>query len=201
MLPRVKATRPPTLALCAALCAASCAMLMHPQAGAQPSAEADPMGQWLSERQLVQALPDRAAAPARSAAAELVVAAMNFLDLPYQRGGSSTEGFDCSGFTRHLFERHLSLLLPRRSDEQARFNALRAVSRDTLQPGDLVFFNTLRRSFSHVGVYIGQGRFIHAPRSGSKVRIESLREAYWAQRFDGARRAEGVHSPVNQPAQ
>lgn len=195
MLPRVTATRTALLALCTALST----MLMHAGAGAQPSAEADPMGRWLSERQLVAPAHARAGAPApaRSAAAELVVAAMNFLDLPYQRGGSNTEGFDCSGFTRHLFERHLSLLLPRRSDEQARFNALSAVSRDTLQPGDLVFFNTLRRSFSHVGVYIGQGRFIHSPRGGSKVRIESMREAYWAQRFDGARRAE----VINQPAQ
>ncbi len=194
MLPRVTATRTALLALCTALST----MLMHAGAGALPSAEADPMGQWLSERQLVAPTHARAGAlaPARSAAAELVVAAMNFLDLPYQRGGSSTEGFDCSGFTRHLFDRHLSLLLPRRSDEQARFNALSAVSRDTLQPGDLVFFNTLRRSFSHVGVYIGQGRFIHSPRSGSKVRIESMREAYWAQRFDGARRAEGIHQPA-----
>ncbi len=187
MLPRVNATRTMMLALSA--------VLLHAGASAQPTAEADPLGQWLGERRLVQAPQVQAGAPTRSAAADLVVAAMNFLDLPYQRGGNGTDGFDCSGFTRHLFEHHLSLLLPRRSDEQARFSALSAVSRETLEPGDLVFFNTLKRSFSHVGLYIGDGRFIHSPRSGSKVRIESMREAYWARRFDGARRAEAMSPP------
>ena len=66
---------------------------------------------------------------------------------------------------------------------------LQKVPRDDLQPGDLVFFNTMRRAFSHVGIYVGEGRFIHAPRSGGQVRVEDMRQAYWSKRFNGARRA------------
>ncbi len=126
----------------------------------------------------------------RDAASELVVSAMGFLGVAYRRGGSSPEeGFDCSGFTRHIFEHGLGLVLPRRADEQARHAALSRVARDQLRPGDLVFFNTMRRAFSHVGIYVGEGKFIHAPRSGALVRVEDMRGAYWSRRYDGARRA------------
>ena len=125
----------------------------------------------------------------RDRASDLVVSAMTFLGVRYRRGGNSAEeGFDCSGFTRHVFERTLGLVLPRRADEQANAPGWFAVQREELKPGDLVFFNTLRRTFSHVGIYIGEGKFIHAPRSGKDVRIEDMREAYWAKRFTGARR-------------
>ena len=131
-----------------------------------------------------------ARAPARDAAAELVIAAMNFLDRPYRSGGQSVDtGFDCSGFTRHLFGQTLGIELPRRVDEQAHDRALSQVPRDALRAGDLVFFNTLRRTFSHVGIYLGDGRFIHAPRSGAQIRVESLSGSYWSRRFTGARRA------------
>ncbi|MFO0299504.1 MAG: C40 family peptidase [Pseudomonadota bacterium] len=168
---------------------------------ARAAPEAAPPGdavlQLLQERGLVPRLPGAAelqASPVvqqvRDAASELVVAAMNFLGVRYRRGGDSAEdGFDCSGFTRHVFEHSLGLVLPRRSDEQARLPGLLAVGREELKPGDLVFFNTMKRAFSHVGIYIGDGRFIHAPRSGSAVRIEDMRTAYWARRYDGARRA------------
>jgi cell wall-associated NlpC family hydrolase len=116
----------------------------------------------------------------------------------YRRGGNSAdEGFDCSGFTRHVFEASLGLVLPRRADQQASITGLLSVNRDELRPGDLVFFNTMRRAFSHVGIYVGEGKFIHAPRSGAEVRIEDMRTAYWARRYDGARRAE---APAAQPA-
>lgn len=132
-------------------------------------------------------------APVRDAAAELVLTAMNYLDLRYRRGGNSAEtGFDCSGFTRHVFSSVLGLTLPRRSAEQAKESALAPVDKHELQPGDLVFFNTLKRAFSHVGIYIGDGKFIHSPRTGQAVRIEDMRESYWARRFDGARRASGL---------
>lgn len=128
----------------------------------------------------------------RDRASSLVLASMDFLGVPYRRGGTSAEdGFDCSGFTRHVFERTVGMVLPRRADEQARDSTLVAVTRDQLKPGDLVFFNTMRRAFSHVGIYVGDGRFIHAPRTGSQVRIDDLRQAYWSKRFDGARRAGG----------
>jgi cell wall-associated NlpC family hydrolase len=127
----------------------------------------------------------------RDAASDMVLAAMNFLGVPYKRGGSSAEqGFDCSGFTRHIFENSLGLLLPRRADQQAHDAGLANVKRDELRPGDLVFFNTMRRAFSHVGIYIGEGKFIHAPRTGGEVRIEDMRQAYWVKRYNGARRAE-----------
>jgi len=123
-------------------------------------------------------------------ASGLVLSAMHFIGVPYRRGGTSADhGFDCSGFTRHVFENSLGLVLPRRADAQAREAGLRPVRRDDLQPGDLVFFNTMRRAFSHVGIYIGEGRFIHAPRSGGEVRVEDMRQAYWSKRFNGARRA------------
>jgi cell wall-associated NlpC family hydrolase len=121
----------------------------------------------------------------------MVLTSMNFLGVPYRRGGTSAEdGFDCSGFTRRVFEMSLGLVLPRRADEQAHAKGLVDVKRDELKPGDLVFFNTLKRTFSHVGIYVGEGKFIHAPRTGGEVRVEDMRFAYWAKRFTGARRAE-----------
>ena len=152
-------------------------------------AEGDALGEWMSRNGRLGA-PTTSAAPSRDAAADVVIAAMNFLDRPYRRGGNSVEsGFDCSGFTRHLFGQALGIDLPRRVDEQARHRALSPVQRDALRAGDLVFFNTLKRTFSHVGIYLGDGRFIHAPRSGAQIRVESLSTAYWARRFTGARRA------------
>lgn len=123
-------------------------------------------------------------------ASNVVITAMNFLGNPYRYGGSSVgQGFDCSGFTRHVFNLSLGIALPRSADEQAMAGGMVDVDRAELRPGDLVFFNTLKRTFSHVGIYVGEGRFIHSPRSGSEVRIENMRYAYWAQRFTGARRA------------
>jgi cell wall-associated NlpC family hydrolase len=133
-------------------------------------------------------------------AAEMVVAAMDFVGVRYRRGGNSADtGFDCSGFTRHVFETSLGLVLPRRVDEQAAAPSLVAVRRDDLQPGDLVFFNTLKRTFSHVGIYVGDNRFIHSPRPGKQVRTEDLSVAYWAKRFTGARRAETVATAASAP--
>ena len=162
----------------------------------------DPIIGMLSERGLLRPLDASMAAvqslhrTVRETASELVMTAMNFLGVPYRRGGNEADkGFDCSGFTRHIFENSIGLVLPRRADEQAKDSKLQAVARQELKPGDLVFFNTLQRSFSHVGIYIGQGKFIHSPRSGAQVRIEDMRYAYWAQRYTGARRAATVDVP------
>ncbi|QHE85801.1 C40 family peptidase [Hydrogenophaga sp. BPS33] len=120
-------------------------------------------------------------------ASSLVINAMAFLDVPYLYGGNSAEtGFDCSGFVRAVYEQSLGKILPRRSDEQAA--ATQTIDRNDLKPGDLVFFNTMRRAFSHVGIYVGDGKFIHSPRSGAQVRMEDMRMAYWNKRFNGARR-------------
>jgi cell wall-associated NlpC family hydrolase len=142
----------------------------------------------------------------RETASELVMQAVNFLGVPYRRGGSSAEqGFDCSGFTRHVFEHSIGLVLPRRAHEQATQAGLLPVKREELKPGDLVFFNTMRRAFSHVGIYVGDGRFIHAPATGGEVRVEDMRAAYWQRRFNGARRAPlaeagGGGAPTLRPA-
>ncbi len=134
-------------------------------------------------------------------ASELVISAMNFLGVPYRRGGSSRDtGFDCSGFTRHVFENSIGLILPRRAIEQANSPALVPIQQAELKPGDLVFFNTLRHTFSHVGIYIGDDKFIHSPRVGGQVRVEDMRQAYWQQRFDGARRAPAVSSQGAPPS-
>jgi cell wall-associated NlpC family hydrolase len=120
-------------------------------------------------------------------ASALVINAMGFLGVPYRRGGNNPEtGFDCSGFVRAVFEQSVGKVLPRRADEQAA--ATQVIDSNELKPGDLVFFNTMRRAFSHVGIYVGDGKFIHSPRSGSEVRIEDMRKAYWQTRFNGARR-------------
>jgi cell wall-associated NlpC family hydrolase len=156
-------------------------------------ASGDPLHELLTERGLVAVapLPATLAAP-RDRAGELVLTALNFLDVRYRRGGNSAdEGFDCSGFTRHVVSSVLGLQLPRRSAEQAQQAGLPAVERHALQPGDLVFFNTLKRAFSHVGIYIGEGRFVHSPRSGQSVRVEEMDSPYWARRFNGARRVAG----------
>lgn len=146
---------------------------------------ADPVTRFLGDRGLVQQVRDRAS--------DLVMSAMNFIGVPYRRGGNSGEdGFDCSGFTRYVFDHSLGLVLPRRAEEQARAPGLFSVPREELKPGDLVFFNTLKRTFSHVGIYVGEGKFIHAPRTGAEVRIEDMRDSYWAKRFTGARRAPGA---------
>ncbi|WP_444764322.1 C40 family peptidase [Roseateles sp.] len=166
-----------------------------PAAAAKPAATQDAVNRFLSERGLLvsveQGGSSRLLASVRDTASDLVLSAMNFLGVRYTRGGNSIEnGFDCSGFTRHIFEMSVGLVLPRRADEQAKDRSLLSIKRDELKPGDLVFFNTMRRTFSHVGIYVGEGKFIHAPRTGSAVRVEDMRDSYWAKRFTGARRAD-----------
>lgn len=122
----------------------------------------------------------------------LVISALGLVGIPYRWGGNTEEtGFDCSGFVSALYSRSVGLLLPRKAEDQAA--ATKAIKNDDLQPGDLVFFNTMRRSFSHVGIYVGDGRFIHSPRAGASVRVDNMQSAYWLERFNGARRV-----PVNQ---
>ena len=106
-------------------------------------------------------------------ASDLVVTAMGFLGVPYRRGGTTAEtGFDCSGFVRAMYEKTIGLVLPRRANEQAA--ATQKIDKKDLQPGDLVFFNTMRRAFSHVGIYVGEGKFIHSPKPGAQVRVEDM---------------------------
>ena len=177
------------LSLAAAVAVAAPVCLAAPEGSPASPTAGDAILGLLQERGLIATGEGTLVQSVRDRASELVLSAMNFLGVPYRRGGQSEEGFDCSGFTRHIFELSVGLVLPRRADEQAQMPGLLNVTRDDLKPGDLVFFNTLRRSFSHVGIYVGDGKFIHSPRAGGVVRVEDMRIAYWAQRFNGARRA------------
>jgi len=165
------------------------AVLAAPLAHASPQDDPDLLPQ---SRSLAGRLGD-SIHQATDRASALVTSAMSAIGVPYRRGGESADtGFDCSGFVRATFEQAMGLVLPRRAEEQAA--AASKISRADLQPGDLVFFNTLRRAYSHVGIYLGDGQFIHAPRTGSRVRVESMELSYWKKRFNGARRVPGVET-------
>lgn len=115
--------------------------------------------------------------------------AMTQLGTRYRYGGKSPDtGFDCSGLVGYSASQSLGLKLPPRSDEMAKFGD--NVNRKDLQVGDLVFFNTMGRRFSHVGVYIGEDQFVHSPAAGGRVRVENMNERYWTKRFTGARRLD-----------
>lgn len=118
---------------------------------------------------------------------EAVAQALELVGIRYRRGGTSPEtGFDCSGFVGHVFRQGLGLILPRTSREISKSGEI--VKKNELQPGDLVFFRTMRQAFSHVGIYLGDNLFVHAPASGGEVRVEDMRTGYWGKRFNGARR-------------
>lgn len=120
-------------------------------------------------------------------ATNLALEAMSLIGIHYKRGGTSPQnGLDCSGLVRYVFREANGTELPRTSAEMSKLGE--QVDKSQLQPGDLVFFNTLKRTFSHVGIYLGDNKFIHAPSSGGTVRIESMDLAYWKARFNGARR-------------
>lgn len=165
-----------------------------PAWGAPPASAEEDVSRFMAERgRLIERIEQVGsnvldhASTVRDRASDLVVNAMGFLGVPYRRGGNSAEtGFDCSGFVRALYEQTAGLVLPRRAKEQAA--ATQVIDKKDLQPGDLVFFNTMRRAFSHVGVYVGEGKFIHAPKPGAQVRVEDMGGNYWTRRFDGARR-------------
>lgn len=120
-------------------------------------------------------------------AQQVISQALDMIGIRYRRGGSLPEtGLDCSGFVGHVFKEGLGLILPRSSKEISRTGEF--VQKDELKPGDLVFFNTMRNAFSHVGIYLGNNQFVHSPRAGGQVRIEDMRESYWTRRYNGARR-------------
>lgn len=152
----------------------------------------DDMTDFLQDKGLIGKLGDQVNAAGKvvsAKASELVVTAMGFLGVPYKRGGNSfDQGLDCSGFVRLIYEQTVGMVLPRRAAEQAA--ATQPIDKSELQPGDLVFFNTLKSAFSHVGIYVGDNKFIHSPRTGGVVRVEDMRVNYWQQRFDGARRVD-----------
>jgi cell wall-associated NlpC family hydrolase len=154
------------------------------------------------------AQPMEAARPSASLAgpaavavgADLALQALAHLGVPYRYGGEDPErGFDCSGLVRHVARSVLQVDLPRRSEAIALQG--RAVRRNELQVGDLVFFNTRGRRNSHVGFYLGEGRFVHAPARNGQVRIESIEDTYWRQRYNGARRLHDDPGAIERPVE
>lgn len=128
---------------------------------------------------------------ARDAAAEISTTALGLVGVDYKFGGNHPDqGLDCSGFVRYVFAQATGINLPRSAREQARVG--KTISRDELQPGDLVFFNTRRFQYSHVGVYLGDSRFIHSPSRGGAVEVVDLDNSYWRKTFNGARRVIGA---------
>ena len=155
------------------------------QAAPAVSAE-DDMARFMADRGLLTRI-DQVRATVADRTSELVLTSMAFLGVPYKRGGNDAEtGFDCSGFVKSIYERTIGLVLPRLAKDQAA--ATQPIDQRDLQPGDLVFFNTMKRAFSHVGIYVGDGKFIHSPKPGAQVRVEDMHASYWEHRFDGARR-------------
>ena len=152
-----------------------------PGAALPPGAD-DPVGRIVPP-------PARAEAPAEStppgAPSEVVATALAFRGVPYVHGGSDPSGFDCSGFVQYVFRLH-GTTLPHEVRDQYRTG--RRVAVNDVQPGDLVFFRTLGRGASHVGVAIGGDQFVHAPSSRGVVRVERYSGSYWSSRVVGARR-------------
>jgi cell wall-associated NlpC family hydrolase len=123
--------------------------------------------------------------------AEALLQTLLALGLDYRYGGGSPEsGFDCSGLVAHVFREAYGIQLPHNARAQSEFGV--RVSLSELRAGDLVFYNTLNRPFSHVGIYLGDGRFVHAPKTGAQVRVEPINGSYWMRRFDGARRIRAI---------
>jgi cell wall-associated NlpC family hydrolase len=140
-------------------------------------------------------------APARAlqSAQDLAIYALGLIGVDYRYGGSSPErGLDCSGLVRYVFQEVVGITLPRTSREMARLGG--RVAPGDLQAGDLVFFNTRSSPFSHVGIYLGDHRFIHAPHRGGEVEIVAMTQHYWQQSYEGARRLVALSPDLNKAA-
>ena len=152
----------------------------------------------LDELSLQDALPEAQAQSDQPVSARdagprhlLVDFAMTLRDIRYRRGGRSPQhGFDCSGFVHYVFAQVLGVELPENSAAQYRDG--QKIDRDDMQAGDLVFFRTRGKRISHVGIYLGGGRFIHSPTTGERVRVDRMSEKYWSRRFAGARRPDAL---------
>ena len=124
-----------------------------------------------------------------STAQEIILHAISQTGVKYKYGGIAPDsGFDCSGFVRYVFQQAANLTLPHGARAISQVGT--KVSKDELQPGDLVFFNTLKSVTSHVGIYVGNHRFIHSPSAGGTISVTDMNDAYWAKRFTGARHIE-----------
>lgn len=122
-----------------------------------------------------------------NAAQDVILQGLKLVGIHYRFGGNDEDsGLDCSGFVRLVFKDTIGMLLPRSAREMSEVG--QRVDSGDLKPGDLVFFNTMKRAFSHVGIYLGDNYFLHAPRAGAEVRVENMQNSYWLKRYNGARR-------------
>jgi len=127
-------------------------------------------------------------------ASETLTYALSLVGVNYKYGGKSPEtGLDCSGFVSHVYQQAAGLVLPHNARAISLFGQKIAISE--LQPGDLVFFNTMRHTYSHVGIYLGENKFVHASVTGRGVEVVDMQENYWVKRFNGARRVVTSHLP------
>ena len=121
----------------------------------------------------------------------LINNAMQLIGVRYRWGGNTPQsGLDCSGFVRYVFNDTFGFLLPRKSAQMSKVGL--EITKEELRPGDLVFFNTMRHAFSHVGIYVGDNKFIHAPSRGKSIRVDDMTKTYWDKRYNGARRLDSV---------
>jgi cell wall-associated NlpC family hydrolase len=152
------------------------------------------LAQTAKERSLARSATDAvrdAASSAWHSAQDLTTVALGLIGVDYKFGGESPEtGLDCSGLVRYVFQQVTGVTLPRTAAAMSRVGD--KVTLADLEPGDLVFFNTRRFAFSHVGIYLGDNRFIHAPRRGREVEVAELDTSFWQKRFNGARRLAGI---------
>ena len=118
---------------------------------------------------------------------DISIAAVGLVGVPYRYGGNNPNGgFDCSGLIAYVYNKSANIKLPRTIQEMS--SRGQSVDNGPPAPGDLVFFNTTGAKYSHAGIYVGQGRFVHAPSAGGTVRLDYITTPYWAARFTGARR-------------
>ncbi|WP_323016728.1 C40 family peptidase [Castellaniella sp.] len=193
-------TRILKLALCAgAVALAGCATQPRQTADATSnhllrdnyllSTQSDPLGAWLDTKDNLAIDYPQSGASSSPRPKTMATTALKFLGVKYRYGGDAPgEGFDCSGLVAYAAEKSLGLKLPRTASSQAQEGI--SIDRGELRRGDLVFFNTLGRRFSHVGIYLGNHQFVHAPRTGAAIRVESMDIAYWRKRYNGARRLQ-----------
>lgn len=157
---------------------------------AVPAKEVKEGNERVAEHTAPQELSDESHAVAsEDAIGDLLLQAVSLLGVAYRFGGSTpASGLDCSGFIQYVFKKSLRIRLPRTAVEMSRLG--KRVERHELVPGDLVFFNTRGFTFSHVGMYLGNSKFIHAPRTGKNIEVVSMNQAYWRGRYNGARRLD-----------
>jgi cell wall-associated NlpC family hydrolase len=169
------------LSRAAAVVAVALAVALPDSASAQSGSQQNALARTAKE----------AASVAWTGAQDVAIYALGLIGVDYRYGGETPEsGVDCSGLVRYVFQQVTGVTLPRTSKELSRLG--NNVASADLAPGDLVFFNTRRLPYSHVGIYLGDNRFIHAPSTGSEVEISRLSETYWQKHFNGARRLVGV---------